>query len=81
VTLLGVARTTSTWVTKTAQKNINGKQLSNKRKRMNFQTPTKEAEQIQTTNRFESLSEPPCVKSQNGTPTNLKTPDTSKKGT
>jgi hypothetical protein len=35
--------------------------------------------QIQTSNRFESLSEPPCVKSQNGTPTNFKTPDTSKR--
>jgi hypothetical protein len=36
-------------------------------------------EQIQTTNKFESLSEPPCVKSQNGAPTNFKTPDTSKR--
>jgi hypothetical protein len=46
---------------------------------MNSQTSAKEAVQIQTSNRFESLSEPPCVKSQNGTPTNLKTPDTSKR--
>jgi hypothetical protein len=46
---------------------------------MNSQTPVKEAVQIQTSNRLESLSEPPCVKSQNGTPTNLKTPDTTKR--
>jgi hypothetical protein len=53
--------------------------VSYKRKRMNSQTSVKEAVQIQTCNRFESLSEPPCVKSQNGTPTNFKTSDTSKR--
>jgi hypothetical protein len=53
--------------------------VSYKRRRMNSQTSAKEAVQIQTSNRFESLSKPPCVKSQNGTPTNLKTPDTSKR--
>jgi hypothetical protein len=42
------------------------------------QTSAKEAEQIQTSNRFESLSEQPCVEIQNGTRTNLKTPDISK---
>jgi hypothetical protein len=53
--------------------------MSYKRRRIHSQTSTKEAVQIQTSNRFESLSEPPCVKRQNGTPTNLKTPDTSKR--
>jgi hypothetical protein len=33
--------------------------VSNKRKRTNYQTPAEIAEQIQTTNKFESLSEPP----------------------
>jgi hypothetical protein len=50
--------------------------VSNKRK-MNSQTSAKEAVQIQTSNRFESLSEPPCIKSQNGT--NLKNHDTPKR--
>jgi hypothetical protein len=53
--------------------------VSNKQRRINSQASAKEAEQIQTTNRFEPLSEPPCINSQNGTPTNLKTQDTSKR--
>jgi hypothetical protein len=63
---------------KRAQKN-QWQTVSYKPRRTNSQTSAKEAKPIQTSNRFESLSETPCVKSQNGTPTNLKTPDTPKK--
>jgi hypothetical protein len=51
----------------------------NKRRRIYPQTSAEIAEQIQTTNIFESLSEPPCDGSQNGTSTNLKTPNTPKR--
>jgi hypothetical protein len=37
--------------------------VSYKRRRMNSQTSAKEAVKIQTSNRFETLSEPPCCKS------------------
>jgi RNA polymerase-binding transcription factor DksA len=48
--------------------------VNNKRRGICPQTSAEIAEQIQTTNRFESLSKPPCDRSQNGTSTNLKTP-------
>jgi hypothetical protein len=49
--------------------------VNNNRRRIYPQTSAEIVEQIQTTNRFESLSELPCDRKQNGTSTNMKTPD------
>jgi hypothetical protein len=51
--------------------------VSNTRKRTNYQPPVEISEQIQTTNRFDSLIEPPCDSNQNKQPptkTNLANP-------
>jgi hypothetical protein len=51
--------------------------VSNNRERTNYRTPDEISEQIQTTNRFDSLDEPPCDSNQNKqppTPTNLAIP-------
>jgi hypothetical protein len=53
--------------------------VNNKRRRICSQTSADITAQIYTTNRLESLSEPPCDTSQTGTSTNLKILNTSNK--